>query len=199
MIQDRDLILDYAAYSQQIPEYQRQFHSSGDFHCLILRDFLAAEITQKLLEESGLNKDLIVLAEQDLPTMFKKIVWELNSGSFISLLQEIVGLEALMPDAGMENSGLFRPASIEPVLQHHRNRYGLVSRLQLILPIPAEIPTSEESEPVLTLTAGSRVEPIGFGDCLVLAAGQAVPYQLAANSGQVGEIALVLHYYRQEE
>lgn len=112
-------ILDYSKWNARIQQDKTNYQGASPYPHIMFEDFLetwaadkALEVFPKVKDEGwihyvhvnekkhGLNKlDLI-------PAFIREVIDELNSPSFISYLEELTGIQGLMPDETFEGGGI---------------------------------------------------------------------------------------------
>lgn len=75
--------------------------------------------------------------EANLPICIRQLLWELNSGMFISLLEQLTGIRGLLPDPSLQGAGLHQmlPGGVLGIHADFTNHrvYQLCRRINVLL------------------------------------------------------------------
>jgi hypothetical protein len=120
------------------------------------------------------HKKLGMPNEIQMPSILRQLIWELNSGIFIKFLEQLTGIQNLLPDPSLQGAGLHQslPGAVLGIhadFTHHK-KYNLNRRLNILIYLNEN--WREEYEGHLELwskdMAGcvKRIMPIG-GRCVI--------------------------------
>jgi len=103
----------------------------------------SADINWRQLVATGADGEKVQYNKQGMPHLFKipavtrQLIWELNSSTFIRMLERLTGIDDLIPDPSLRGGGLHQilPGGVLGVhadFTHHAN-YDLQRRVNLLL------------------------------------------------------------------
>lgn len=130
--------------------YRRQYAENAPFPHIVIDDFLPVEVTEQILsifpapdaqkwEEYDKEHEVKLQISDDtkMNPYLREVLYQFNSSTVINFLEELTGIEGLVPDPHFEGGGLHQ---IEPggfldvhVDFNYHNRLKLDRRLNLIL------------------------------------------------------------------
>ncbi len=151
-------LLDYERLRAEFTAGHEAFAAAQPFpHCL-LEDFVSPEVVDAVLDgfpppsadiawrritATGDDGSRVQFNKQGLPHLasmspvIRQLIWELNSSTFIRILEKLTGIERLLPDPSLRGAGLHQilPGGVLGVhadFTHHVD-YDLERRLNLLL------------------------------------------------------------------
>jgi len=122
-----DTLLDYGRLRQHCADHHPQYASADPFPHILIEDFISPTVVTALLEgfpapDAGINWRRIEAAGKDgsqvqynkqgmphlfsIPAVARQLIWELNSSTFIRILETLTGIENLIPDPALRGGGL---------------------------------------------------------------------------------------------
>ena len=119
-------IFDYEKLFQLADGHNTDYASAAPFPHIVLEDFVPAQYFEKVLaafpapettnewrkihaqsqgQDMQFNK-LGLALEQLFDPVIRNLLWEMNSGSFLSFLEQLTGIGNLLPDPSLRGGGL---------------------------------------------------------------------------------------------
>lgn len=212
--QTNQLALNYASLRVLIRSRDQHFRATrASNHAttfFVIEDFaplstLGAIGPNRTEQDSITYADLLPESAQkelELPLQLRRLIWELQSGPFIELLETLSGYERLLPDPHLRNAGLFT-CSDEPVqfpIGVDLDQLSFENRLSLVTVLNAE---STVNFCELRLVRGIyRCEPDSIackpGGCVIIKPDDRSVIQVkrANHEENSPQQLLVLHYYQ---
>ncbi|MGI9294133.1 MAG: 2OG-Fe(II) oxygenase [Pseudomonadales bacterium] len=153
-------VLDYKRLNASLDSYAESYRNAYPFPHIVIDDFLSAahvsELNNKFPDpsikrkmgvkhvpvnlegggEAQLGKEWLS-RESLVDLAFRRLYWELNSGTFIHLLEEITGIKGLLADPHLLGGGVHRTKpggylKVHADFNKHPN-FGLDRRLNLLI------------------------------------------------------------------
>lgn len=190
-------VLDYSRFSTALGKWRDSYRNADPFPHIVIDDFLSAahirELNEKFPdpavkqkigtkdvavdleggEEAQLGKEW--LSREGLVDLaFRRLYWELNSGTFVSLLEAMTGVKGLLADPHLLGGGVHRTRpggyfKVHADVNKHPD-FGLDRRLKLLIYLNenwrAEYGGNLELWPEGLQHCAQSIEPIA-GRCVV--------------------------------
>jgi len=221
---DAPLMLDIGRWYARAEELPVGFRNAAPFPHLVLEEFLAMEQVRAVLRELAAPAEGRARRRGDavagdrvrddaadgcdvneLGPALRELLWELNSGTFLRLLEKLSGTGKLIADPDLRGAGVRRipPGGSLAVRggESRHSRYGLDRRLGILVYLNQDWSDAWGGELELWSKAarrcGRRIKPLA-GRCVVLdTSGDAWyghPRPLACPAGRASRF-LALYYY----
>ena len=153
-------VLDYQQLNSSLDGYRESYQSAQPFPHIVIDNFLSATHVRELNEkfpdpsvkkkmgvqhipvplegggEAQLGKEWLS-RESLVDLAFRRLYWELNSGTFIGLLEQMTGIKGLLADPHLLGGGVHRTKlggylKVHADFNKHPN-FGLDRRLNLLI------------------------------------------------------------------
>ncbi|MFQ3325230.1 MAG: hypothetical protein ACI90U_003065 [Pseudomonadales bacterium] len=189
-----DTILDFNALASLADENKDRFSRADPFPYILFENFINPNALSLMINafpsadlDIAWRRADAVLGDQpmqhnklgmpheiSMPAILRQLIWELNSGIFIGFLEQLTGIQNLLPDPSLQGAGLHQslPGAILGIhadFTHHK-KYNLSRRLNILIYLNEN--WREEYEGHLELWSKDmtgcvkRIMPIG-GRCVI--------------------------------
>ena len=151
-------LLDYDRLRERMLSAHGAYTAGDPFPHIAIDEFISEDVLDALLEAfpspsadiqwrqllaTHTDGETVQFNKQGMPHLFKvapvirQLIWELNSGTFIRILEKLTGIDKLLPDPSLRGGGLHQvlPGGVLGVhadFTHHAD-YDLERRVNLLL------------------------------------------------------------------
>ena len=207
-------VVNYSSVKHLADDATNTFFEQAPVPYCIIDELVSTEFLQRLNRETT-QKNSNPPNDQQFPcttnkelalvTSLRHFIWELHAGRFISLLDQLLGMEGLLPDPHLRDAGLFwiTTEGLAFNMPTENKQYGLDRRLTLIINLDnhsgidqtGHLLLIDENDPSNSVKIAST-----GGGAILLKSSTSTGVEFKPATNMAAPVAiLAIHYYAQKQ